>query len=281
LNRRQFQFQLAATLAAATPFAWAEDPWTPIERASGGRLGVAVLRAGGRMEGHRLGEPFPLCSTFKWLAAAYVLYRVDRGQDRLDRRIRFGREALKPNSPVTARHVGGAGMTLAELCRAAITVSDNTAANLILATFGGPQGLTSYARSMGDDATRLDRWEPALNEARPGDSRDTTTPRAMAQVLHEHLIGDALTADSREQLAAWLRASQTNGRRLRAGLPPGWRMGSKTGSGARGTTNDVGIFWPPGKPPVVVAVYLTQSKAEEAVRDGAIAQVARWVTTAG
>jgi beta-lactamase class A len=171
-------------------------------------------------------------------------------------------------------------MTVAELCHAAVTVSDNTAANLLLASFGGPQGLTSYARSAGDDITRLDRWEPALNEARAGDPRDTTTPQAMAQALHAHLVGTALAPAGREQLASWLQATETNGKRLRANLPKGWRMGSKTGTGPRGTTNDVGIFWPPNRPPVVVAVYLTQSKASEAARNAAIAQVARRVTAA-
>jgi beta-lactamase class A len=168
---------------------------------------------------------------------------------------------------------------VAELCHAAITVSDNAAANLLLASSDGPLGLTRYARSAGDDVTRLDRWEPELNEARPGDPRDTTTPRAMARALHAHLIGTALAPAGREQLANWLQATETNGRRLRAALPKGWRMGSKTGTGARGTTNDVGIFWPPNRPPIVVAVYLTQSKAPEAARNGAIAQVAKRVTS--
>ena len=195
-------------------------------------------------------------------------------------RIRYGRDQLKAYSPVTARHAGGEGMTVAELCHAAVTESDNTAANLLLASFGGPQGLTRYARSAGDDVTRLDRWEPALNEARPGDPRDTTTPRAMAGVLHAHLIGNALAPPGREQLAKWLRASETNYMRLRADLPEGWRMGSKTGTGARGTTNDVGIFWPPNRPPIIVAAFLTQTKATEAVRNRTIAQVAKRVTSA-
>jgi beta-lactamase class A len=280
MNRRDFHIQLAALAAAPALPSLAEDAWASLERASGGRLGVAVLRAGGGIEGHRINERFPMCSTFKWLAAACVLHRVEMGQEKLERRVRFGREVLRPNSPVTSRHAGGDGMTVAQLCHAAITVSDNAAANLLLGTFGGPQGLTRYARSVGDDATRLDRWEPALNEARPGDPRDTTTPRAMAEVLHAHLVGTALAPAGREQLASWLQASETNGKRLRANLPEGWRMGSKTGTGAHGSTNDVGIFWPPNRPPVVVAVYLTQSKAAESARNGAIAQVAKQVTAA-
>lgn len=287
MQRRQFHFQLAAGLAAFAALpgcaqqkipAVRDDAWTAIERASGGRLGVAVMQADGRIDGHRLDERFPMCSTFKWLAAAHVLHRVDRGEERLDRRIRYGREALLPHSPVTERHVGE-GMTLGELCHATVTVSDNGAGNLVLASFGGPAGLTRYARSLGDEVTRLDRWELELNEARPGDPRDTTSPRAMARLLHATLVGQALSAGSRDQLAQWLEATSTNGKRLRADLPAGWRMGSKTGTGARGTTNDVGIFWPPGRPPVLVAVYLTESEAPEAARNGAVARVARRVTS--
>lgn len=276
MQRRTFAFGLAAVpfLSHAQPLA----DWKAIEAASGGRLGVAVLdTAGGPVQGWRLDERFPMCSTFKWLASAFVLNRVDQGQERLDRRIRYGRDVLLPHSPVTQRHVDG-GMTLAELCEATITVSDNAAANLILKTYGGPAALTRYARSLGDRQTRVDRYEPQLNEARPGDPRDTTTPRAMAGTLRAALVGDALSPGSREQLARWMEATSTNGKRLRADLPAGWRMGSKTGTGARGSTNDVGIFWPPGRSPVIVAVYLTQTEAPEDARNAAVAAVARAVT---
>jgi len=282
MNRRDFQSRLVAAMAATALPACAQvpqqDPWAPIEAQSGGRLGVAVLQADGRIEGHRLDERFPMCSTFKWLAAAHVLHRVDRGLERLDRRIRYGREVLLPHSPVTQKHVGE-GLTLGELCHATITTSDNAAANLILDTYGGPQGLTAYARGLGDSVTRLDRRETELNEARPGDPRDTTSPRAMAHLLRTTLLVDALSPRSREQLAGWLEACETNRERLHADLPAGWRMGSKTGSGGRGSTNDVGIFWPPGRPPVLVAVYVTETQAPAADRNGAIAAVARRVTS--
>lgn len=288
MNRRDFNFTLAAAVTATASTALPgcaqplrapaqADPWSAIEAQSGGRLGVAVLQADGRVEGHRLDERFPMCSTFKWLAAAHVLHRVDRGLDRLDRPIRFGRDALLPHSPVTEKHVGE-GMTLGALCHATVTTSDNAAGNLVLASFGGPEGLTGYARSLGDDVTRLDRWETELNEATPGDPRDTTTPRAMARLLRATLLGDALSMPGRRQLAQWLEACETNGQRLRAGLPAGWRMGSKTGSGGRGSANDVGIFWPPGRPPVLVTVYITNTEAPETDRNGAIAAVARRVT---
>jgi beta-lactamase class A len=197
--------------------------------------------------------------------------------ERLDRLIRFGSDRLLPHSPITARHVGD-GMTLAALCDATVTVSDNTAGNLILESFGGPPALTAYARRLGDTATRLDRWEPALNEATPGDPRDTTTPRAMAMLLKATTLGDALTQDSRARLIAWLRGSRTNASRLGAHVPPGWQLGSKTGSGPRGTTNDVGVFWTPSGAAIVAAAYLTESGGSEAARNGVIADVARAVT---
>lgn len=289
MDRRSFHSQLMGALAALvfSPGARAQRSAQPslaercreIEAGVAGRLGVAVLdTADGRLDGHRLDERFPMCSTFKWLASALVLHRVDQGQDRLDRRIPYGREVLLPHSPVTERHVGE-GMTLAALCEATITISDNAAGNLILASYGGPQALTRYARSLGDAVTRLDRTETELNEAKPGDPRDTTSPRAMATLLRQLMIGDALSPASRAQLVRWMEMSRTNGQRLGADVPAGWRLGSKTGSGALGTTNDVGVFWPPGRAPVVVAVYLTQTGVPEAARNGAAAQVARLVTS--
>lgn len=284
MNRRDFNAHFAAIATIALPACAQpthspvqESPWGYSESLSGGRLGVAVLQADGRIEGHRLDERFPMCSTFKWLAAAHVLQRVDRGMEKLGRRISYGRDVLLPHSPITEKHVDG-GMTLAELCHATITTSDNAAGNLLLASFGGPPGLTSFARRLGDDVTRQDRWEPELNEATPGDPRDTTSPRAMAHLLHATLLGNALSPSSREQLARWLEGCETNGKRLRANLPADWRMGSKTGTGGRGSANDVGIFWPPKRPPILVCAFVTNTQATEADRNAAIAAVARRVT---
>lgn len=286
MNRRQFHARGAAVLATcAAPIAHARVErrpptlWQELEQKAQGRLGVAVLdTADGKLYGHRLDERFAMCSTFKWLAAALVLHRVDKGQEQLDRRIAFGKERLLRHSPVTSQHAGGPGMTLAELCDAAVTVSDNAAGNLLLESFGGPAALTRYARTLGDAVTRLDRWELELNEATPGDPRDTTTPRAMAGLLNAVVLEDALSMGSREQLVRWLRASRSNAQRLGAHVPAGWHLGSKTGSGSRGTTNDVGVFWRPSGKPIVIAVYLTQSGAPDAVRNGVIADVARALT---
>ena len=256
-----------------------EDALADIEARTGGRLGVAVLdTASGELTGRRLDERFPLCSTFKVLAAAALLARVDGGQESLDRRIVFGREALVPYSPVTESRVGGSGMSLAELCEAAVTRSDNTAGNLLLQTLGGPAGLTALLRSLGDGVTRLDRTEPTLNEAAPGDPRDTTSPAAMVRTLSKLTLGSALSQPSRERLTGWLIDNRTGGARLRAGLPPGWRIGEKTGTGENGTTNDAGLLWPPEGAAQVVAVYLTASDRPLAEREAALAAVARVVT---
>ena len=215
-----------------------------IEKNVKGRLGIAVLGVNsGTRFSYREAERFPLCSTFKLLAAACVLRHIDRGTQKLDRRVVFGRGDLVTYSPVTEKHTGG-GMTIAELCEAAITLSDNTAGNLILASIGGPQGFTNFVRSLGDNVTRLDRIETALNEATPGDPRDTTTPGMMAEDIRQLLFGDALQAQSKEQLKAWLLASKTGGDRMLAGLPEGWRVGDKTGTGGHDSTNDAGVIWP-------------------------------------
>jgi beta-lactamase class A len=267
------------TVHAAAPFL--ADELSRIESGSGGRLGVAILDTGTqRRAEHRAAELFPMCSTFKLLAAAAVLKRAENGQDQLQRRIKFQASDLVTYSPVTKDHVGGDGMTLAELCAAALNYSDNTAANLLLASLGGPQGLTAYARSIGDPVTRLDRIEPDLNEAVPGDPRDTTTPAAMLQNLHTLLFGDVLSAASRDQLTAWLLGNRTGDTRLRAGLPPGWRCGDKTGSGERGSTNDIGVIWPPQGAPILVTVYLTETAAASEARNATLADVGRTIVRA-
>jgi len=231
-----------------------------LEKESGGRLGIAALDSeSGRHFGYRAAERFPLCSTFKLLAVGAVLARVDQGRERLQRRIRISAGNLINNSPVTQQHVGSEGMTLAELCAAAINYSDNTAANLILAALGGPPAVTAFARALGDRVTRLDRNEPAVNTAIPGDRRDTTSPQAILDDLRKLALGSALSPASRQQLIDWLLATKTGASRLRAGLPASWRFGHKTGSGDHGTANDVGIAWPPQRRPLLLAVYLTNT----------------------
>ena len=247
-----------------------------LERRHGGRLGVAILYAGPRpvIVTQRGDERFPFCSTYKALAAALVLARVERRQDSLSRRVAYGPGDLVPYSPVTEPHVGS-GMTLGALCEAAVGMSDNTAGNLVLDSFGGPAALTAFLRTLGDDASRLDRREPELNEAAPDDPRDTTTPAAMARVLQRVVLGNGLAPGSRTQLAAWLMASRTGDARIRAGVPGGWRVGDKTGSGAHNLTNDVAVLWPPRGAPRVVAAFYADADGTAEERDAVLAEVGR------
>jgi beta-lactamase class A len=248
-----------------------------IEQESRGRLGVTVLDTEtGFYAALNESDRFPMCSTFKFLAATAVLERVARGQSQLDKRIRFEAKDVVANSPMTKEHVEQ-GMTLAELCEAALTLSDNTAGNMLLREIDGPAGLTAFARSLGDGMTRLDRWEVELNEAMPGDLRDTTTPAAMLRNLENVLLGNKLPEQFRRQLTDWMCANKTGDARLRAGVPREWRVADKTGSGDRGTANDIGVFWPPGRKPLVLTVYLTGSQASAEERNAAIAKVAHAV----
>ena len=246
-----------------------------LEREHGGRLGVAVLDTGsGKRIAHRGDERFLMCSTFKLLLVAAVLTRVDRGEEKLGRRIVFDKDVLLDYAPVTKQHVGSPGMTIAQLCEAAITLSDNTAANLLLHAVGGPARVTAYARSLGDPLTRLDRIEPELN--RPDGERDTTTPWAMLGNMQKLLAGDFLSQASREQLTQWLLDCQTGAQSLRAGLPSAWREGDKTGSGGT-ANNDIAIFWPPRRQPLLVAAYYDNAQAEVAARETVLAEVGRIV----
>jgi beta-lactamase class A len=292
VTRRQFQLGLGTTLVAAAvsirPRAMRAsiadqrliEEIRRLESESGGRLGICVLEtATGVRHVHRGDERFPMCSTFKALAVAAILARVDSGKEQLTRRIIFDASALVTYSPVTEKRVGGDGMTLAEICDAAVTLSDNTAGNLLLAAIGGPSGLTAFVRGLGDQVTRLDRNEPSLNEALPDDPRDTTTPNAMASNLQTLIVGAAaLSAASREQLTAWLLANKTGDTRLRAGVAKDWRVGDKTGSGARGTANDVAVIWPPNKSPMVITAYLTGASVSNAQQNATLASVARAVS---
>jgi beta-lactamase class A len=289
MNRRRFLIATGASLAGAGLMRRPNEAVAAgesnkalvatlkgLENESGGRLGVTMLdTATGAQIGQRADERFPMCSTFKALAVGAVLERVDAGKENLARRIRFGKSDLVAYSPATEGRVGGAGMSVAELCEAAVTRSDNTAANLLLASLGGPAKVTAFVRTLGDSVTRLDRIEPALNEGKDGDPRDTTTPNAMASDFRSLVTGDALSSGSRDQLIAWLVGNKTGDTRLRAGLPAGWRVGDKTGTGPHGTSNDVAVIWPPQRAPIMVAVYLTQASVSVERQNAVIAAVAQ------
>lgn len=247
-----------------------------LESASGGRLGVALRNGDGRLlAGRRVDERFPMCSTFKSLLVARVLAEVDAGRLSLQQAVPVRAQDTVAYAPVVEPHIGGA-ITVAALCEAAITLSDNMAANLLLAQVGGPAGVTAWLRGIGDAETRLDRTEPALNTAVPGDPRDTTTPAAMTASLRSVLSGTVLSPASREHLHGWLRDCRTGDARIRAGIPAGWRVGDKTGTGQRNTANDVAVLRTPDGTTAFLAVYLTGADAlDDAGRDGTIAAVAR------
>jgi beta-lactamase class A len=279
-NRRAVLAGLAATLVA--PGARAADASSAaarvaaIEAAAGGRLGVAVVDASGALSlTHRAAERFPMCSTFKALAAAAALKRVDAGADTLDRQVAFGSADLLEYAPVSKAHVGAGAMSLADICAAAIQWSDNTAANLILKTIGGPPAVTAFARALGDSVTRLDRDEPTLNTAIPGDPRDTTSPAAMAADLHALILGDALSPASRRQLEAWMAGDKVADKRLRAGLPADWAIADKTGTGDHGAANTIAILRPPSRPLLFVAVYFAESDRSPDERNAVHRDVAR------
>ncbi|WP_243310210.1 class A beta-lactamase [Fundidesulfovibrio agrisoli] len=251
------------------------DQLAQLEAESGGRLGVFALNtASGSTLSHRPDERFPMCSTFKLMLAAAVLKRAETEPDLMERVIPVEPGDLLKWAPAAKERVGK-GMTVTELCSAAMQVSDNTAANLLLRLLGGPEALTAFARSIGDEAFRLDRWEPELNTAIPGDPRDTTTPAAMARSLERLALGDALAPAQRGLLLRWLEGNATGAGKIRAGVPEGWRVGDKTGSGDYGTTNDVAVILPPSGSPLIVAVYLTQPVRDAAYRIDALASAAR------
>ncbi|MEO6835540.1 MAG: class A beta-lactamase [Candidatus Tumulicola sp.] len=294
LRRNQFLAGAAGIAAAGAGLRMAEASGDPLRELSqletdtGGRLGVCAFDAGsGRTIRYRAGERFAMCSTFKLPAVAAVLAQVDLGIDSLDRRVRYGTSDLLAYAPETRKHLHGGSMTLAALCGAAIEYSDNTAANLLLRTLGGPAGVTRYVRTLGDSVTNLNRSEPALNSAIPGDPRDTTAPAAMLMDMRLLLLGTSLSAGSRTRLVGWLKNCRTGMDCLRAGIPPSWTAGDKTGSGgavnaagASSTRNDVAIVWPPKRSPLLVTAYLTQSKLSAAQSDAALVTVARIVTRA-
>jgi beta-lactamase class A len=250
-----------------------------IETRIGGRIGVAAVdTSNDKHLDYRVEERFPMCSTFKFLAAAAVLKRVDEKKESLERFVPYNAKDILEYAPVTKEHLKEGGMPMGALCEAAIEQSDNTAGNLLLNAIGGPAGLTNFVRALGDRVTRLDRIEPELNSAIPGDERDTTTPAAISGDLQRLLLGDVLSKSSRGQLEDWLQRNETGGLMIRSGVPRTWTVGDKTGRCANGATNDVAIMRPPDRAPILLAVYFAGSTAPASDREAAIAEVTKIVT---
>ncbi|NLU73912.1 class A beta-lactamase [Streptomyces sp. HNM0575] len=264
-------------------------PVRRLEREHAARVGAFAYHTGsGRTLLHRADERFPLCSTWKPLAAAALLSgrhhdrHHDGGGDVLAKRVHYSKSDLEEYSPVTGtREHLDHGMTVRQLCDAAVRYSDNAAANLLLRELGGPGAITRFCRSLGDEVTRLDRTETELNSAEPWRKTDTTSPRALARTYMRLTLGDALDRSGRRQLTDWLKHNTTGGKSLRAGLPDGWTAAEKTGSGAFGTNNDVGIAWTPrDRTPVVLAVFTTKRSADAEPDYPLIAKTARLLARA-
>ncbi|MGV9247813.1 class A beta-lactamase [Streptomyces sp. NPDC003710] len=287
-RRGLFQAGLAASAAVLTPAVMASSASAAaysgprgmkgrlqdLERQYAARLGVYARNVRtGQVVSYRAQERFAMCSTFKTVAAAAIL-RDQAHCAPLDRVIHYPPADRLPNSPITEQHLD-TGMTVGDLCAAAIQQSDNTAGNLLLRQIGGPQGLTRFLRSIGDRVSRLDRWETDLNSAIPGDLRDTTTPEAMGRSYERLTLGRALDDPDREQLVTWLKGNTTSVRRFRAGLPRDWIVADKTGTGSYASANDIGVAWTTGKTPIVLAVLSSKPSEDAPVDDALIRDTAR------
>ncbi|MFF7791693.1 class A beta-lactamase [Streptomyces sp. NPDC007991] len=247
-----------------------------LEREHTARLGVYARNVRtGRTVAYRADERFPMASVFKTLAAAAVLRDLDRDGEFLARRVHYTQEYVTKSgySPITKDNVA-TGMTVGELCDATIRFSDNTAGNLLLEELGGPTAITRFCRSVGDEVTRLDRWEPELNSAEPWRTTDTTTPRAIGLTYARLVIGDALEPRDRARLTDWLLRNTTSDDRFRKGLPADWLVADKTGGGRYGGSNDVGLTWPPDGPPIVMSVLTTQPEEDAPADDALVAKTA-------
>nr|WP_030070015.1 class A beta-lactamase [Halomonas alkaliantarctica] len=247
-----------------------------IEHALDARIGFAAhhLATGQRWEVNA-NERFAMSSTFKTLACGALLAQVDEGQLALDTEVSFEESELVTYSPVTEQYAGHQPMTLFELCDATMTTSDNTAANLVLQALGGPESITAFARSMDDPVTRLDRFETELNEATPGDERDTTTPNAMLATLEKLVLGEVLSGESRQQLEDWMKGNAVADSLFRAAMPFDWVIADRTGAGGYGSRSITAIIWPPEQVPMVVVFYITETEASFDARNAAIASLGK------
>lgn len=264
-------------LFASSPPESIHNKLEQIEISSNTRIGVSAINTANDMRiQYRANERFPFCSTFKLIGVAAILNRSTSDHPLLQQKINFTKTEvdLAGYAPITKNHIID-GMTISDLCAAAIEYSDNLAINLLIKKLGGLSAVTNFARSIDDNIFRLDRWEPELNSGVPGDKHDTTTPAAMRTSIQKLVLGNALASPQREQLQIWLTNNTTGNARIRAGLPKNWIVGDKTGTGDYGTTNDIAIIWPPHCKPIVMAIYVTQNKKSAPARDDVIASIAR------
>ena len=277
INRRTF-LAAASSLVLSPAFAEEGPPvLAAYERETGGRIGLyAENLASGVKIVWRAEERFVMCSTFKASLAAFVLARVDRGEDRLEDMVAYGAADLLDYAPVAKQNLAAGAMSVSDMCKAIVELSDNTCANLLLARSGGPEALTAFWRATGDMVSRLDHNEPELNRSPPGDPHDTTTPAAMARTLRRLALGEVLKPASRERLVGWMVDCKTGDNRLRGGLPKAWRIGDKTGNNGKDASGDIALAWPkPGAAPVVICAYTQGGSPTPAQIETAFAAVGR------
>ncbi len=278
VSRRSLLAASAVVLAPSAFAAPAPAFVSDYERTTGGRAGfLAVNVADGRQVAWRANERFAMCSTFKASLAGLVLARVDAGQERLDRRVSFGPADILEYAPTAKAHAAEGAMTVGAMCEAAVELSDNTCANLLLREVGGPAALTQFWRRIGDHASRLDHDEPLLNRTKPGNPHDTTTPSAMAHSISALTTGRVLSAASRDRLAGWMVACQTGTKKLRAGFPHDWRAGDKTGNNGADAAGDLAVAWPSGHGAIVVSAYVQGGTPTQEQQDALFAALGRLV----
>lgn len=278
LDRRTLIASLCSIAASPAFAAEAPQELESYERESGGRIGVyAENPATGKKLFWRADERFVMCSTFKASLAACVLARVDRGEEQLAAMIPYGEADLLDYAPVAKQNLAAGAMSVTDMCKAIVELSDNTCANLLLARIGGPASLTAFWRSLGDSASRLDHNEPELNRSPPGNPQDTTTPAAMAGNLRRLVLGEALRPASRTLLTEWMVNCKTGANRLRGGLPASWTIGDKTGYNGKDAAGDIAVVWPKPDTPILIAAYVQGGTPNAAQIEAAFARIGRMV----
>ena len=248
-----------------------------IEQRISGRIGVAVLDTKNKQTWAYNGNShFPMMSTFKTLACAKMLRKSANGELDLSTSSLIKAEELIPWSPVTKTFVNK-NISVAKACEATMLTSDNTAANIVLQHIGGPQGVTSFLREIGDKVSQLDRIEPELNEAKVGDLRDTTTPIAIVSTLSRLLLGDVLLDTDKNQLRTWMQKNKVSDPLLRSILPQGWFIADRSGAGGNGSRGITAMLWNSGRQPLIISIYLTETELAMAMRNEIIVEIGKLI----